>query len=115
MLHAILSDALRKFTSIRCVKFVPATFHEDVFIDSLKLLPNFGSSLRELVLNSSCTSDEEKVSLLTDIRGLDKLALHSPGRAVLQPLPDWLKKNADTLTELHLLVRPHTDKGTSGN
>lgn len=114
-LHAILSDALRKFTSIRCVKFVPATFHEDVFIDSLKLLPNFGSSLRELVLNPSCTSDEEKVSLLTDIKGLYRLALYSPGRAVLQTLPDWLKRNADTLTELHLLVRLDSDRGTISN
>ena len=100
---------------IRCVKFVPATFHEDVFIDSLKLLPNFGSSLRELALNSSCTSDEEKVSLFMDVKGLSKLALYSPGRAVLQPLPDWLKKNADTLTELHLLVRLKSDRGTTRN
>ncbi|KAJ3521103.1 hypothetical protein NMY22_g12451 [Coprinellus aureogranulatus] len=102
-LHTVLADALRKFTSIRSVKFIPATFHEDVFVDSLKLLPNFHTSLRELVLNASCTSDEEKVSLLTDIKGLAKLALHSPGRAILQQLPGWLEKNASTLTELHLL------------
>ncbi|KAJ3522228.1 hypothetical protein NMY22_g11980 [Coprinellus aureogranulatus] len=102
-LHTVLADALRKFTSIRSVKFIPATFHEDVFVDSLKLLPNFHTSLRELVLNASCTSDEEKVTILTDIKGLAKLALHSPGRAILQGLPGWLEKNASTLTELHLL------------
>ena len=102
----MLHDALRKFTNIRSVKFVPATFHEDVFVDSVKLLPNFDTSLRELVLNSSCTSDEEKVSLLTGIKGLCKLALHSPGRAILQHLPEWLEKNVSTLAELHLLVRP---------
>ena len=101
----MLRDTLRKFTNIRSVKFVPATFHEDVFVDSLKLLPNLHTSLRELILSSSCTSDEEKVSLLTGIKGLYKLALHSPGRAILQHLPEWLEKNSSTLNELHLLVR----------
>jgi hypothetical protein len=106
----VLRDALRKFTNIRSVKFVPATFHEDVFVDSLKLLPNPHTSLRELTLSSSCTSDEEKVSLLTGIKGLCKLALHSPGRAILQHLPEWLENNSSTLDELHLLVRPRPRK-----
>lgn len=101
-LHALLSDALRKFTSICSVKFTPATYHEDVFTDSLKLLPNFAGSLREVALNASCTSDERSVSLLTGIQGLSKIALYSPGRAILQLLPEWLEKNASTLTELHL-------------
>lgn len=107
-LHAILSDALRKFTSIRSLKVVPATFHEGLFLDTLKTLQLNSqqgmSSLRELVLNSSCTSDEEKVSLLTGVTGLSKLALHGPGRVVLEHLPGWLSRNADTLRELHLLV-----------
>lgn len=103
----------------------PATFNEDAFTQILNYLapsntenspehsaetrPSIPSGhdsphLRELVVNTSCTN-ENNAPILTQITGLSKLSIHSPTRAILDLLPDWLRRLSDSLTELHLTVR----------
>ncbi|KAF8797659.1 hypothetical protein BYT27DRAFT_6926094 [Phlegmacium glaucopus] len=52
-------------------------------------------------MNASCTGDA-KAPALVELCGLKKLTLYSPGRAILQLLPDWLRSLSGTLQELHL-------------
>ncbi|TFK29095.1 hypothetical protein FA15DRAFT_664410 [Coprinopsis marcescibilis] len=101
-LNSVISDAVEKFTNLNSIKFIPNRYHPDFFVDSLKMLPGL-ASLQELCVNASCTDDEAKVQTLTQLRGLRKLALHSPGRLILQTLPAWLERLQTTLDELHLL------------
>ncbi|KAF7760029.1 hypothetical protein Agabi119p4_11724 [Agaricus bisporus var. burnettii] len=121
-LSEIIFDAITQFKNLRVAIFTPITFHEDVFTDVLKYLGGSIPSsvdnsdislplrreavdippvLQELVVNTSCT-DEVRAPLLIQITGLSKLSIHSPTRAILQLLSDWLRRLSDTLTELHL-------------
>ncbi|XP_006455885.1 hypothetical protein AGABI2DRAFT_210518 [Agaricus bisporus var. bisporus H97] len=96
-LSEIILDAITQFKNLRVAIFTPITFHEDVFTDAVDIPP----ILQELVVNTSCT-DEVRAPLLIQITGLSKLSIHSPTRAILQLLSDWLRRLSDTLTELHL-------------
>lgn len=58
-------------------------------------------NLQELAVNASCT-DEINAPILAQISGLSILSIYSPTRAILDLLPDWLRRLSDSLTELHL-------------
>ena len=95
-------EAIKSFTNLRSVQFTPQTYHEDLFRESLIALRDL-RSLTEITVNASCT-DEAKASVLAELYGLKKLTLDSPSRAILQLLPDWLRRLSGTLQELHLKV-----------
>ncbi|EEB89583.1 hypothetical protein MPER_12300, partial [Moniliophthora perniciosa FA553] len=115
-LHAALREAIQSFTHLQSVSFTPVSYHEDIFVESLKILQN-RSTLEELAVNRSCldelnitnpgsssglaTLGEEeeereeerereppitKTQLLASFRNLTKLSLHDPTRAILQAL-----------------------------
>lgn len=84
------------------MQFTPQTYHADLFEKSLIILRDL-RSLTEIAVNSSCT-DDAKAPLLVELCGLKKLTLYNPGRAILQLLPDWLRRLSSTLQELHLKV-----------
>jgi hypothetical protein len=84
------------------VQFTPQTYHEDLFQQSLITLRDL-RSLTAIAVNASCT-DDAKVPVLVELCGLKKLTLESPSRAILQLLPDWLRRLSGTLQELHLTV-----------
>ncbi|KAK2465510.1 hypothetical protein APHAL10511_002402 [Amanita phalloides] len=95
-----LLNAVRVFDHLRAVCFTPTTYHEELFTQTLQALIDIGS-LEDLAVNSSCT-DAPRAPLITQIRGLSKLELHNPTRAILELLPDWLDQLSETLRELHL-------------
>jgi hypothetical protein len=97
-----IANAIAKFVNLSRVIFAPLTFHEDLFAQTLRILPDL-RSLTDLTVNQSCTSDL-LVPKLVEVNGLKKLTLFNPGRAILQLLPDWLRRLSPTLTELHLKV-----------
>ena len=97
-----IANAFVKFVNLRRVIFVPLTFHEDLFVQTIRILPDL-RSLTDLTVNQSCTSDAV-VQKLVGVNGLKRLTLFNPGRAILQLLPDWLRRLAPALTELHLKV-----------
>ena len=97
-----LVEAIKSFINLRSVQFTPQTYHEDLFRDSLIALRDL-RSLTEIAVNASCT-DDAKAPALAEICGLKKLTLHNPSRAILQLLPDWLRRLSGTLQELHLKV-----------
>ncbi|KAI3604225.1 hypothetical protein WG66_010115 [Moniliophthora roreri] len=133
-LHAALCKAVQSFTHLQSVSFTPVSYHEDIFVESLKIIQK-RSTLEELTVNRSCfdepnitnpmsssglatlgEEDEEqeeqereppitKTQLLASFRNLIKLSLHDPTRAILQALiPGWLDALSGTLTDLHLMA-----------
>lgn len=48
--------------------------------------------------------DAPRVPIITQIRGLKRLELHGPTRAILELLPEWLNHLSETLKEVHLKV-----------
>lgn len=60
--------------------------------------------LRDLTVNASCT-DEIRAPILTRIESLEKLTIYNPSRAVLELLPEWLRRLSGTLLGFHLKVR----------
>ena len=97
-----LANAIVKFVNLDRVIFTPITFHEDLFVQTLCVLPDL-RSLTNLTVNQSCTSDALAQGIV-EVNGLKKLTLINPGRAILQLLPDWLHRLSPTLVELHLKV-----------
>jgi hypothetical protein len=97
-----LVEAIKSFINLRSVQFTPQTYHEDLFRESLIALRDL-RSLTEIAVNTSCT-DDAKASALVGLCGLKKLTLCNPSRAILQLLPDWLRRLSGTLQELHLKV-----------
>ena len=61
------------------------------------------NTLNAVEANASCF-DELRAPNLVKLGNLRKLSLISPGRAILQLLPDWLSRLSETLVELHLRV-----------
>ena len=84
------------------MQFTPQTYHEDLFRESLIALRELGS-LTEIAVNASCT-DDANAPALVELCGLKKLTVDNPTRAILQLLPDWLRRLSGTLQELHLKV-----------
>ena len=78
------------------------TYHEELFMSTLSILVDM-NALSEVEVNASCF-DEPRASNLVKLGNLRKLTLISPGRAILQLLPDWLSRLSGTLAELHLRV-----------
>ena len=95
-------EAIKSFINLRSVQFTPQTYHEDLFRESLVALRDL-RSLTGIAVNASCT-DDAKAPALVELCGLKKLTLYNPSRAILQLLPDWLRKLSGTLQELHLKV-----------
>ncbi|KIM41940.1 hypothetical protein M413DRAFT_445142 [Hebeloma cylindrosporum] len=97
-----IAKGIVKFISLRRLVFAPITYHEDLFVQVLHhdILSNL-RSLTDLTVNKSCM-DEGVVQNLVAVNGLKRLTLFDPGRAILQLLPDWLRRLSPTLTELHL-------------
>ncbi|KAJ6615376.1 hypothetical protein B0H10DRAFT_1801539 [Mycena sp. CBHHK59/15] len=91
--------AVRVFTNLHTVELTPGWYNTDLFTAVLIELKN-RASLADLCVNLSCT-DETRAPLLVQIGGLRRLELKSPGRAILQLLPDWLAR-LTTLEALHL-------------
>ncbi|KAG6890235.1 hypothetical protein C0995_010248 [Termitomyces sp. Mi166 len=87
-LGTTIANAIQKFVNLSKIALCPATFHEELFIQSLGVLPNI-PNLRELAVNTSCTG-ERTCPLLMRIEGLRRLTLDSPGRIILDALPAWL-------------------------
>lgn len=102
MLSTTIAGAIERFSNLSRITLCPITFHETLFKESLSLLPKL-VHLRELAVNSSCM-ESETAPLLTRIEGLRRLTLHSPGRTILDSLPEWLSRLSPTLTGLHLRV-----------
>ena len=97
-----LVEAIKLFINLRSVQFTPQTYHEDLFRESLIALRDL-RSLTEIAVNASCT-DDAKAPALVELCGLKKLTLDNPNRAILQLLPEWLRRLSGTLQELHLKV-----------
>jgi len=97
-----IANAVVKFVNLNRVIFTPVTFHENLFAQTLHILPDL-RSLTDLTVNQSCTGGG-LVQKLVEVTGLKKLTLFNPGRAILELLPDWLRRLSPTLTELHLKV-----------
>ncbi|KAG5643186.1 hypothetical protein DXG03_001390 [Asterophora parasitica] len=95
-----LASAIEKFTNLSKITLCPSTFHETFLAKSLEILPSL-THLRDLTVNSSCMGSET-VPLLVQINQLCKLTLHSPGRLILNALPEWLERLSPTLIGLHL-------------
>jgi hypothetical protein len=51
--------------------------------------------------------DAPRAPIITQIRGLKRLELHGPTRAILELLPEWLNHLSETLNEVHLKVNLH--------
>lgn len=117
-------SAITAFENLRVAILIPGPYFEDTFTPILKYLfsssdtpspsPNDDSpeapsprhtppTLRELAVNFNCTC-EENAPLLTKVTGLSKLSISSPTRAILDLLPDWLRRLSDSLTEFYLKV-----------
>ncbi|KAF5347298.1 hypothetical protein D9756_009891 [Leucocoprinus leucothites] len=128
-LSKTILNATATFQNIRVAIFTPTTFLPDTLLPILSYLAQPSSiqtsfeeqlsekpsrqitehdtqspNLRELVVNTSCT-DGNNAPILTQITGLSELSIHSPTRAILDLLPDWLRRLSDSLIELHLKVR----------
>lgn len=97
-----IANVIVKFVNLSRVTFAPVTFHENLFAQTLHIVPNL-HSLTDLTVNQSCMGDG-LVHKLVGVNGLKKLTLFNPGRAILELLPDWLRRLFPTLTELHLKV-----------
>ncbi|KNZ77318.1 hypothetical protein J132_05746 [Termitomyces sp. J132] len=99
-LGATIANAIQKFVNLSKIMFCPVTFHGELFVQSLELLPKI-SNLQELAVNPSCTGDRT-CHLLTRIESLRRLTLDSPGRLILDALPEWLGRLSPGLLGLHL-------------
>ncbi|KAL0952780.1 hypothetical protein HGRIS_007005 [Hohenbuehelia grisea] len=99
LLPGTLLAAVRHYTNLRSVAFIPSVYHNDVFRSALDELAVCG--LQRLEVNASCC-DETNAPLLIKLRGLRVLTVRDPGRAVLQLMPEWLEGLMPTLRELHL-------------
>ncbi|KAF9546255.1 hypothetical protein CPC08DRAFT_379982, partial [Agrocybe pediades] len=95
-----IATALPTFTNLISVIFTPVTYHEDLFALSIPILHNL-AYLTELTVNASCTDDDHAPAIV-QISRLRKLALKSPGRTILNLLPEWLGRLSPNLIELHL-------------
>lgn len=80
----------------------PMQAPEDLFAEPFRMLRNT-SDLRILKVNAACIVGTS-VSVLSEIVGLESLAVIDPGRKILDLLPGWLSRLSGTLRELHLLV-----------
>jgi len=74
-----------------------------MFVESLKILSEQSPHLSEVTVNPSCTRDT-MAPLLVQINHLHRLTLSSPGRIILDLLPEWLGRLSKTLVGLHLTV-----------
>ncbi|KAI0632678.1 hypothetical protein C8Q77DRAFT_1058376 [Trametes polyzona] len=99
-LPGYLMGALECWVNLHTVVFAPRQYHEDLFTDILPLLPRL-QRLRSISVNPSC-ADEKHAAALVQLRRLESLTIHSPTRAILQFLPDWLKELEPTLREFRL-------------
>ncbi|KAF8064214.1 hypothetical protein FPV67DRAFT_1654305 [Lyophyllum atratum] len=99
VLSTTIAEAIKKFINLSKITFCPLTFSGSLFVESLELLPQL-LHLRELAVNRSCMTDQT-VPLLTQIGGLRRLTLSSPGRIILDSLSDWLERLSPYLTGLH--------------
>ncbi|KAI0920231.1 hypothetical protein AcV5_010030 [Taiwanofungus camphoratus] len=95
-----LRDAIQLWPNITTVVFAPKHYYEDLFTTVLQHLPTC-AFLRDLTVNASCT-DEIRAPILTRIEGLEKLTIYNPSRAVLELLPEWLRRLSGTLLGFHL-------------
>jgi hypothetical protein len=100
-----LLNAIRIFHRLRVACFTPRIYHGETFTPTLETLKDM-PTLKDLAINSSCT-DAPRAPLITQIRGLTRLELRDPTRAILELLPDWLNHLSETLKELHLKVNLH--------
>ncbi|KAJ7737872.1 hypothetical protein DFH07DRAFT_841556 [Mycena maculata] len=98
-LRDTLLSAIKAFQNLHTLEILPEAYPEDLFA-ALLVEAQSRMSLVTLRVNSSCT-DDARAPILAGIGGLHALALKSPGRAVLQLLPDWLGR-LPSLKELHL-------------
>ena len=62
--------------------------------------------MKDLAINSSCM-DAPRAPIIAQTRGLKRLELHGPTRAILELLPEWLNYLSETLKEVHLKVNLH--------
>ncbi|KAI0687453.1 hypothetical protein BC835DRAFT_403929 [Cytidiella melzeri] len=97
----VLESAVQSWPNLQSVTFMaPATSYSEVFTKFLAMLPNL-THLRHLELNSGCCSETQS-SVLAQLRGLERLVIEDPTRAILNVLPDWLSFLRGTLRGLHL-------------
>jgi len=97
-----IASATKLFVHLRAVRLTPVTQPEDLVSSILPVLCDL-RTLDEVIVNNSC-ANEERSSKLVQLGNLRKLDLISPGRAILQLLPDWLSRISKTLVELHLMA-----------
>ncbi|KAK7694427.1 hypothetical protein QCA50_001613 [Cerrena zonata] len=95
-----LSEALREWTNLRSFALTPYRYPQELILTTFETLPQC-LSLRDLTVNASCCS-EEAVPLLVRICSLENLTIESPGRAILNLMPEWLNRLSSTLTGFHL-------------
>ncbi|KAF5366725.1 hypothetical protein D9758_006577 [Tetrapyrgos nigripes] len=96
-----LQTAIKTFINLSSVRFTPDQCYEDTFTEALKLLCEC-PSLRSVHLGGSWL-DEKRAPILTELKGLQKVTIISPSRAVLDLFPRLLGQLSDELVELHLL------------
>lgn len=97
----VLSEALREWTNLRSFTLTPYQYPQALVTQTLETLPQC-SYLRSLTVSGTCCS--EVVPLLIKIGNLESLTIDSPGRAILNFMPEWLEHLSMTLTGLHLKV-----------
>lgn len=95
-----MASAIKLFVNLRAVRLTPVTYPEDLYSSILPVLCDL-RTLDEVTVGTSC-ANEEHSSKLVQLGNLRKVDLISPGRAILQLLPDWLSRMPKTLVELHL-------------
>ncbi|RDB17499.1 hypothetical protein Hypma_000999 [Hypsizygus marmoreus] len=100
MLSDTIANAIRMFTNLSNVTLCPTTYHEHLFLASLEALQDC-AHLCELAVNPSCMNDVTTPAL-SSLTGLRRLTLSSPGRTILNVLPDWLSRISRSLVGLHL-------------
>lgn len=97
-------NAIQAYQNLKSLEIAPKVYHQDVFPQILQSM-NQNPTLRELVVNSACTSEHLAPILVGIGHGnLEKLTILDPTRAILNVLPDWLGHLSSTLVELHLKV-----------
>ncbi|OCH86234.1 hypothetical protein OBBRIDRAFT_855495 [Obba rivulosa] len=93
-------DGVRAYHNLHTIVFAPKQYDENLFTDIIPLLHSC-ASLQDLTVGPACTN-ALCTPALVQIENLERLAIQSPTRAILQRLPEWLGRLSSTLRVFHL-------------
>ncbi|KAH8093137.1 hypothetical protein BXZ70DRAFT_441460 [Cristinia sonorae] len=96
----VLRDAVQLWSNLSLVTLAPKQAPKELTDVVLPAMSSY--SLRSLTISSACFS-EEALRLLLHFKRLEELTIISPGRGMLQVLPEWLPYLSATLTMFRLM------------